>query len=61
MYNDFTPSDCIFEDVRITGLIDWEMAGYIGWRTAGTGSFIGRFGLLGENTTFMPGEQGGAL
>ncbi|KAL7815636.1 kinase-like domain-containing protein [Trichoderma gracile] len=35
MHNDFTPSNCIVNDDKIVGLIDWEMAGYFGWRTAG--------------------------
>jgi thiamine kinase-like enzyme len=34
MHNDFTPSNCIVKDDRIIGLIDWEMAGYLGWKTA---------------------------
>lgn len=35
MHNDFTPSNCIVDDGKIVGLIDWEMAGYFGWKTAG--------------------------
>ncbi len=35
MHNDFTPSNCIVNDDKIVGLIDWEMAGYLGWNTAG--------------------------
>lgn len=35
MHNDFTPSNCIVNDDKIVGLIDWEMAGYLGWKTAG--------------------------
>ncbi|QPG95232.1 hypothetical protein C2857_007876 [Epichloe festucae Fl1] len=35
MHNDFTPSNCIVNDDKIVGLIDWEMAGYFGWETAG--------------------------
>lgn len=34
MHNDFTPSNCIVNDDKIVGLIDWEMAGYFGWKTA---------------------------
>ncbi|GAB0133254.1 hypothetical protein EsDP_00001666 [Epichloe bromicola] len=35
MHNDFTPSNCIVNDDKIVGLIDWEIAGYFGWETAG--------------------------
>lgn len=35
IHNDFTPSNCIVNDDRIVGLIDWEMAGYLGWEAAG--------------------------
>lgn len=35
MHNDFTESNCIVENDRIVGLIDWEMAGFFGWKTAG--------------------------
>lgn len=35
MHNDFTLSNCIVQDDKIVGLIDWEMAGYFGWETAG--------------------------
>ncbi|KAG5974653.1 hypothetical protein E4U55_008124 [Claviceps digitariae] len=35
MHNDFTLSNCIVNDDKIVGLIDWEMAGYFGWKTAG--------------------------
>ncbi|PTB81774.1 kinase-like protein [Trichoderma longibrachiatum ATCC 18648] len=35
MHNDLTPSNCIVDDDKIVGLIDWEMAGYLGWKTAG--------------------------
>lgn len=35
MHNDFTESNCIVDDDRIVGLIDWEMAGFFGWKTAG--------------------------
>lgn len=34
MHNDFTPSNCIVNNDKIVGLIDWEMAGYFGWKTA---------------------------
>jgi hypothetical protein len=35
MHNDITPSNIIVDDDRIVGLVDWEMAGFIGWKTAG--------------------------
>ncbi|KAH0499669.1 hypothetical protein TgHK011_006846 [Trichoderma gracile] len=35
MHNDFTPSNCIVNDDKMVGIIDWEMAGYFGWKTAG--------------------------
>lgn len=35
MHNDFTGSNCIVENDRIVGVIDWEMAGFFGWKTAG--------------------------
>ncbi|CAG7934207.1 unnamed protein product [Penicillium olsonii] len=35
MHNDFTDSNCIVDDDKIVGLIDWEMAGFFGWKTAG--------------------------
>ncbi|CAG7943246.1 unnamed protein product [Penicillium salamii] len=35
MHNDFDVSNCIVEDDKIVGLIDWEMAGFFGWKTAG--------------------------
>jgi hypothetical protein len=28
-------SNCIVDNGKITGLIDWEMAGFFGWNTAG--------------------------
>lgn len=34
MHNDLTPSNCIVDNDRIVGLIDWEMAGYFGRQTA---------------------------
>ncbi|KAJ5291522.1 hypothetical protein N7478_000773 [Penicillium angulare] len=35
MHNDFTESNCIVNNDAIVGLIDWEMAGFFGWKTAG--------------------------
>lgn len=35
MHNDFTESNCIVNNGKITGLVDWEMAGFFGWNTAG--------------------------
>ncbi|KFY47627.1 hypothetical protein V496_10526 [Pseudogymnoascus sp. VKM F-4515 (FW-2607)] len=35
MHNDFTESNCIVENDRIVGVIDWEMAGFLGWKKAG--------------------------
>lgn len=35
MHNDFTESNCIVDNDRIVGLVDWEMAGFFGWKTAG--------------------------
>lgn len=35
MHNDVSPSNIIVDKDRIVGLVDWEMAGYFGWRTAG--------------------------
>ncbi|RGP63781.1 phd transcription factor [Fusarium sporotrichioides] len=35
MHNDFTLSNCVVNDDKIVGLIDWEMTGYFGWKTAG--------------------------
>ncbi|KAL1857452.1 hypothetical protein VTK73DRAFT_8091 [Phialemonium thermophilum] len=34
MHNDVSPSNCIVDDDRIVGLVDWEMAGFFGWRAA---------------------------
>ncbi|OOF94811.1 hypothetical protein ASPCADRAFT_397566 [Aspergillus carbonarius ITEM 5010] len=34
MHNDFTQSNLIVDNDRIVGLIDWEMAGFFGWKTA---------------------------
>ncbi|KAJ6031689.1 hypothetical protein N7540_002421 [Penicillium herquei] len=35
MHNDFTQSNCIVDKDIIVGLVDWEMAGFFGWKTAG--------------------------
>jgi len=35
MHNDFTLSNCIVDNDKIVGLVDWEMAGYFGWKAAG--------------------------
>lgn len=35
MHNDLTLSNCIVNNGSIVGLIDWEMAGFLGWKTAG--------------------------
>ncbi|KAM7215569.1 Protein kinase-like domain containing protein [Rhypophila decipiens] len=35
MHNDFTESNCVVDNDKITGLFDWEMAGFFGWNTAG--------------------------
>ncbi|KAF9775856.1 hypothetical protein IL306_006016 [Fusarium sp. DS 682] len=35
MHNDFTQSNCIVDNGKITGLVDWEMAGFFGWNKAG--------------------------
>lgn len=35
MHNDLTPSNCIVDKDIVVGLIDWEMAGFFGWRAAG--------------------------
>ncbi|KAE8154360.1 hypothetical protein BDV25DRAFT_136056 [Aspergillus avenaceus] len=34
-HNDLTQSNCIVDRDRIIGLIDWEMAGFFGWKVAG--------------------------
>ncbi|OTB19028.1 hypothetical protein K445DRAFT_382086 [Daldinia sp. EC12] len=34
MHNDVTLSNCIVDNDQIVGLVDWEMAGYFGWKTA---------------------------
>ena len=33
MHNDFSLSNCIVNDDKIVGLVDWEMAGFFGWNT----------------------------
>ena len=35
MHNDLSRSNIIVDSDKIVGLIDWEMAGYFGWKTAG--------------------------
>ncbi len=35
MHNDFSDSNCIVDNDKIVGLVDWEMAGFFGWKTAG--------------------------
>lgn len=35
MHNDLNISNIIVDNDKIVGVIDWEMAGYIGWKTAG--------------------------
>jgi tRNA A-37 threonylcarbamoyl transferase component Bud32 len=35
MHNNLTDSNLIVHDNKIVGLIDWEMAGFFGWKTAG--------------------------
>ena len=34
MHNDVSLSNCIVDNDKIVGLIDWEMAGFFGWKTA---------------------------
>ncbi|KAF2759057.1 hypothetical protein EJ05DRAFT_499482 [Pseudovirgaria hyperparasitica] len=34
MHNDVSQSNCIVDNDRIVGLVDWEMAGFFGWKTA---------------------------
>lgn len=36
MHNDVSLSNCIVDNDKIVGLIDWEMAGFFGWKTAGS-------------------------
>ena len=35
MHNDLSMSNFIVDNDKIVGLVDWEMAGYFGWKTAG--------------------------
>ncbi|KAJ5661434.1 uncharacterized protein N7477_009050 [Penicillium maclennaniae] len=35
MHNDLTESNCIVDNGAVVGLVDWEMAGFFGWKTAG--------------------------
>lgn len=35
MHNDFSDSNVIVDNDKIVGVIDWEMAGFFGWKTAG--------------------------
>jgi aminoglycoside phosphotransferase (APT) family kinase protein len=34
MHNDVSLSNCIVNDDKIVGLVDWEMAGFFDWETA---------------------------
>ncbi|KAJ8118486.1 hypothetical protein ONZ43_g3980 [Nemania bipapillata] len=34
MHNDVSRSNCIVDNDKIVGLIDWEMAGFFGWKIA---------------------------
>ncbi|KAI1805464.1 hypothetical protein F4811DRAFT_224579 [Daldinia bambusicola] len=34
MHNDVSLSNCLVDNDKIVGLVDWEMAGYFGWKTA---------------------------
>lgn len=34
VHNDFSRSNCIVNNDKIVGLIDWEMAGFFGWAKA---------------------------
>ncbi|KAI3390434.1 hypothetical protein diail_9656 [Diaporthe ilicicola] len=34
MHNDVSLSNCIVDNDKIVGLVDWEMAGFFGWKTA---------------------------
>ena len=34
MHNDLVTSNIIVDNDKIVGLVDWEMAGYLGWKTA---------------------------
>ncbi|KAF2498662.1 hypothetical protein BU16DRAFT_579751 [Lophium mytilinum] len=35
MHNDFTTSNCIVHNDKLAGLVDWEMPGFLGRKTAG--------------------------
>ncbi|KAJ0163864.1 hypothetical protein CTA2_2228 [Colletotrichum tanaceti] len=35
MHNDLSESNIIVDNDMVAGLVDWEMAGFFGWRTAG--------------------------
>jgi hypothetical protein len=35
MPNDLCPSNIIVADDKIMAVVDWEMAGFMGWKTAG--------------------------
>ena len=35
MHNDLCKSNIIVDKDKIVGVVDWEMAGYFGWQTAG--------------------------
>ncbi|KAJ5633469.1 hypothetical protein N7490_009808 [Penicillium lividum] len=35
LQNDFTESDCIVDNGIIMWLVDWKMASFFGWKTAG--------------------------
>lgn len=35
MHNDLTDSNLIVDNDKIIGVVDWEMAGFFGWKTAG--------------------------
>lgn len=34
MHNDMTESNIIVDKDKIVGVVDWEMAGYLGWQRA---------------------------
>ncbi|KAK5998096.1 hypothetical protein PT974_00468 [Cladobotryum mycophilum] len=51
MHNDLSESNCIVDEDTIVGLIDWEMAGFFGWKTAGKS--IGGSGRLRGNILRM--------
>ena len=35
LHNDLSQSNIIVNDDKIVGVVDWEMAGFFGWKTAG--------------------------